>query len=452
LIEASAYEKERAHVASVIYDSFRSYKNDRCAIFMHHDETGSFLASSGIDAEHLDPDTNIHWQGVQTGLKRKWKRIIIGDYLDWFSWYMKWQRFNAFHTVVLFRPISRMAHEENRGYLDGLLTRLLNKSSLHRIIVIEETSLWPIIKQWMSDYTSISDPSLAGRFSREEVREAILATLYGTRLSHTNLALAIGQTLSSKLNPDWHPILQRTEISSLIQRRNNFRVLAEDGMKMVQSLSNVSVKLAEPEPRYDEQVFQLSRKREHLRGDDDWIEGQILRLVEDRGWFTIPILYDHIRPQLEAILHSSAPPPRAIMAQLNRSPDARPMVNLPSKAVLRRIAEKMVEEQLLAKSTWFREVGRPSIAYHRIGADAFDEYHRCGQCAFYAAEATLPSVVAARQSLRPRRPPLEQGRAAPAVPLRVLQDEELVADKPALLGLHKVHRQEERSSEERHPR
>jgi hypothetical protein len=64
LIEASAYEKDRAHIASAIYDSFRSYKNDRCAIFMHHDETGSFLASSGIDAEHLNPDTNIHWQGV----------------------------------------------------------------------------------------------------------------------------------------------------------------------------------------------------------------------------------------------------------------------------------------------------------------------------------------------------------------------------------------------------
>jgi hypothetical protein len=66
-------------------------------------------------------------------LKRKWKRIIIGDYLDWFSWYMRWQRFNAFHTVVFFHPISRMAKDENRGYMDGLLTRLLNKPSLHRV-------------------------------------------------------------------------------------------------------------------------------------------------------------------------------------------------------------------------------------------------------------------------------------------------------------------------------
>ena len=124
---------------------------------------------------------------------------------------------------------------------------------------------------------------LSGGFNSEEVREAILATLYGTRLSHTDLALVMGRTLSAKLNPDWLPPVQRTEISSLVRRRNNFRVLSEDGMKMVQSLSNVALKLAEPEPQYNEQVFQLSRKQEHLRGDDDWIEGQILRLVEDRG-------------------------------------------------------------------------------------------------------------------------------------------------------------------------
>ncbi|MDA4112502.1 MAG: hypothetical protein OK474_00445 [Thaumarchaeota archaeon] len=383
LIAASAYEEDRAHVVPIIYDSFRSYKNDRCAIFMHHDETGSFLASSGIDAEYLDPNTNVHWQGVQTGLKRKWKRIIIGDYLDWFSWYMKWQRFNAFHTVVLFRPISRMAHEENRGYMDGLLTRLLNKPSLYRVIVIEEASLWPIVKQWMGGDTSIST-TLVSNFGREEVREAILSTLYGTRLSHTDLAVAMGRTLSAKLNPEWRPILQRTEISSLIRRRNNFRVLTEDGMKMVQSLSNVSIKLVEPEPRYDDAIFQLSRKREHLRGDDAWIEEQILHLVEDRGWFTIAVLYDYIRPQFETILRSSTLPPRAIMAQLNRTPDDPPMVNLPSKAVLRRVAERMVEEQRLARSKWFKEVGRPSVGYHKIGFSAFDQYHRCGQCAFYA--------------------------------------------------------------------
>jgi hypothetical protein len=77
LIAVSAYEGDPVRMASVIYDSF-----DRCAIFMHADQIGSFQAGSSIDAEHLDPDTNVHWQGAQTGLKKKWKRIIIGDYLD----------------------------------------------------------------------------------------------------------------------------------------------------------------------------------------------------------------------------------------------------------------------------------------------------------------------------------------------------------------------------------
>jgi hypothetical protein len=383
LIAVSAYDGDRAHMASVIYDSFRSYKNDRCAIFMHADEIGSFLASSGIDAEHLDPDSNIHWQGAQTGLKKRWKRIIIGDYLDWFSWYMGRQRFNAFHTVILFRPISRMAREENRGYIDGLLTRLMNKPSLHRLIVIEEEGLWPIVKQWMGSQTSISGTGLASSFGKEEVREAILATLYGTRLSHTDLTRAMGRTLSAKLNTDWSPILQRTEISSLIKRCSNFRVLSEDGMKMVQSLSNVSIKLAEQEPRYDDEVFRLSRKREHIRGDDEWIEVQILHLVDDPGWFTIPVLYDRMKLKLEEILRSSAPPPRAIAAQLNRAPGTRPVVSLPSRAVLRRVAERMVEEQVLGRSMWFREVGRPSTVYHKRKFSAFDEYHRCGQCAFH---------------------------------------------------------------------
>ena len=192
----------------------------------------------------------------------------------------------------------------------------------------------------------------------------------------------MGRTLSVKLNPDWRSILQKTESSPRILRRNNFRLLTDEAMETVQSLSRVSAKAAELEPEREE-LFRLSRKREHLRADDQWIEERILNLVEERGWFTPPVLYDYARSQLEEVLRSSTPPPRAILDQFERAPNDPPMVNLPSKATLRRVAENMVTERRLARSTWFREVGRPSTVYHKPGSDEFAQDNRCGQCAFY---------------------------------------------------------------------
>ena len=157
LIEAgTSTGKMAGHLASAIYDSFRSYKDDRCAIFMHHDETGSFLAGSGIDAEHLSPGTNIHWQGgangfeeeVETHYHRRLSRLVL-----------------LVHEVAALQRVPHRGplppHQpgrppgESRGYLDGLLTRLLNKPHLHRVIVIEEASLWPVVEQWMGSNTSI---------------------------------------------------------------------------------------------------------------------------------------------------------------------------------------------------------------------------------------------------------------------------------------------------------
>ena len=90
LIE-SGVEEGPGRAASAIYGSFRSYKNDRCAIIAEEDEIVPFLESSLIDADHLDPRRNFHWQGAQqTGSKRSWKRIIR-DYPDWFQWCMRWQ-------------------------------------------------------------------------------------------------------------------------------------------------------------------------------------------------------------------------------------------------------------------------------------------------------------------------------------------------------------------------
>ena len=382
LIVAGSDEANPVRIADAIYDSFRSYKNDRCAVF-EDEEDGLSMESAGIGAGRLDPRLNLHWQGGEKALRSKdWKRIMTGSYLDWFQWYMRWQRFNAFHTLVLIRPVSRLTNDESRGFVDGFLTRVLNKPSLHRAIVIEVAALLPAVKQWLGDQTLIIDPGLKVRFGKKEIRDAILSTLYGTRLSRTDLAAAAGRTLSSKLNSDWGSVLQQA--GRYMTWRNNFRILDEDAMKLVQSLGRVSADSPEEHPEYDE-IFRFSRKREHLRGGDEWIEEQIRHLSNDRGWFSNTSLYDHVRLQLEEILHSADMPPRAIMDQLERGEGDPQIVNLPSRAVLRRVAERMVKDGQLAKSKWFREIGRPSTVYHAVALAPFDQEHRCGQCAFYVS-------------------------------------------------------------------
>lgn len=119
-------------LADRIYDSSRSYRKDRCAIFIDPDSVDSLLRNSGLQADFLDPDENSHWTGVQRPVHPKLKRILVGDYDEWFHWFMKWRRFNAFHVVALVAPIRRMIDDDRRGYYDGLLTRLLSKQACTR--------------------------------------------------------------------------------------------------------------------------------------------------------------------------------------------------------------------------------------------------------------------------------------------------------------------------------
>jgi CRISPR/Cas system-associated endonuclease Cas1 len=383
VIVAGTDEANLVHIADVIYDSFRSYKNDRCAVFL--DEGTRFsLEDSGIDTGRLDPRLNLHWQGGEKALRNKtWKRIMTGSYLDWFQWYMRWQRFNAFHTVLLFKPVSRLVDDEARGFMDGFLTRMLNKPSLHRAIIVEESAFLPVVRRWIGDEASIADSDLKLHFGKNETRDAILCTLYGTRLSRPDLVAAVSRTLSSKLNPDWESVLAKSgRFMRLL--KGNFRVLDEDGAKIVQSLGNISSDSPDEHPEYEE-MFHLARKREHLKVGDKWIEELIHRLTDERGWFTIPLLYERATLELEEMFHSGEEPPQRITYQLERVEGDPPLVNLPSQAMFRRIAERVVTDGQLARSEWFREVGRPSTVYQKVGLAPFDQEHRCGQCAFYAS-------------------------------------------------------------------
>jgi hypothetical protein len=138
-------------LADKIYDSLRSYRNDRCAIFIDSNSAQDFLRESGLHADFLNPSENMHWTGLQKQLrpKQKLSGVFVGEYDDWFLWFMKWQRFNAFHVLVLVDPIQRIINDDRRGYFDGLLTRLLNKQSVHKVIVVEEERFQPAVKKWI---------------------------------------------------------------------------------------------------------------------------------------------------------------------------------------------------------------------------------------------------------------------------------------------------------------
>jgi hypothetical protein len=181
----------------------RSYRKERCAIFIDPDSAEGFR-ESGLQTDFLDSDENAHLTGVQRKAHPKLKRIIVGDYDEWFRWFMKWQRFNAFHTVVLVAPIRRMIDDDRRGYFDGLLTRLLDKQSVHRVIVVEHERFHATLRKWLGGEGVLEEPpELKNRFGREQFVDAISSLLYGTLLSKRDLSIAAASTLYSKLNPAW---------------------------------------------------------------------------------------------------------------------------------------------------------------------------------------------------------------------------------------------------------
>ena len=83
-------------ISDRIYASSRSYRNDHCAIFIDPDSTDDFLRGFSLDADLLDPDESWNWTGAK--YRKKLHRILVGDYEDWFRWFMRWQRFNAFRS------------------------------------------------------------------------------------------------------------------------------------------------------------------------------------------------------------------------------------------------------------------------------------------------------------------------------------------------------------------
>jgi hypothetical protein len=375
-------------IADKICDSLRSYRRDRCAIFIDQDSTDGFLRETGLQADFLDPDENMHWTGLQKQMrpKHKVRRVFVGDYDEWFRWFMKWQRFNAFHVVVLVDPIQKMVEDDRRGYFDGLLTRLLKKPRILKVIVVEGERFQPIVRSWIAGGNSENVPELKGKFGREQFKGAISSLLYGTRLSKRELPLVAANTLFSKLNTQWEAEFQYIKARPALveMKHGKFYSAGYYGKEKVESLETPAARESiedsqEPLPP----LFKRTMKRGPSELNQDWLEGLTQALLDTQGWFTVAVLYEYVEGKTQRVIQTSESLPQIFNEHYDYEAPSEAHVFVPSRPILRRIAERLVQEGKLQKATWVREIGRPTAVYHLPGQLPFDNENRCGQCAFY---------------------------------------------------------------------
>ncbi len=372
-------------VADCIYDSLRSYRRDHCAIFIEGESTNDFLRRSGLQAAHLDPDENWHWTGAQA--RPKLKPILVGDYEDWFRWYMKWQRFNAFHVVVLVHPMHQIIDSEKRGYFDGLLTRLCNKPAVHRLIVVDEEHFRPVIENWFGAKGRPEEiPELKEKFGRTYVRQALASLLYGTHLSTKQFSSAVTGTLFSKLNPGWESqILEIKQRTAVVDRMSRWIFTAGyHANEMVESLETPGARESLENPEQElPPLFRMRKEKGPSELSQEWLEGLTQSLIDLQGWFTVSGLYEYVHGQTQKVIETSETFPKIFNDYYDHEAPSDAHVFLPSRPILRGIAERMTKEGKLQKAMWSTEVGRPSTVYHLPGQLPFDPENRCGQCAFY---------------------------------------------------------------------
>ena len=372
-------------VADRVYDSLRSYRRDHCAIFIDSDSSDNFLRLSGLRATYLDPDESWHWTGAQA--RPKLKPILIGDYENWFRWYMKWQRFNAFHVVVLIRPMQQIIDSDKRGYFDGFLTRLLSRPSVYRVMVVEEERFRPVVESWLGAQDRPAEvPELKEELGRTYVRQALAGLLYGTHLSTRQFSTAVTGTLFAKLNPDWETVVSDIKQKpALVDRMSRWIFTAGYHTKeMVETLETPEARESLENPEQElSPLFRMRKERGPSELSQEWLEGLAQSLLDLQGWFTVAGLYDYIQAQTQRVIQTSETFPKIFNDHYDHEAPSDAHVFLPSRPILRGIAERLAREGKLQKATWFREVGRPSAVYHLPSRLPFDSENRCGQCAFY---------------------------------------------------------------------
>lgn len=349
-----------------VFDSLRQRRRTRVAL-MVGDDMVDFMPLLG--EEWLDPRKDYRWSGwlLQRMHERPAKRIVAGTYEDWFKWYMRSQRFRAFQTVVLVEPTAAVVDKDHGGYIDGFLARLMGKV---RVIIV----------------VSKSNTQFGPDTDSTRTKEVLRALLFGTRLSRPEI---IAQSKRAFVPID-EPMLtgtlerQRWRIS---KKHPRYR-LDDYDIDLVQGM------LARPPDEYNvenpgqniEQLFELNRRfRTELRLPDEMIIPKVIEDVGIQGWVTVPSEAERLSTWLQ---------------ELNRRQDRR-LIEIwesnefatsdewlrllnPQRFQVRRVLETLVRQGNLQKRSWYREVGRPALAYVLPGKAPFLE-RRCGQCAFYVS-------------------------------------------------------------------
>lgn len=373
-----------SNVPDLIYQSMRSYRKDCCAVFGDLDLMKS-LVGSGLDADYLDPEINYHWSGIQRRVQRGWKRTIASEYGEWFLWYMKWQRFRAFHTIVLLNPFQYLLACDFRGYIDGLLARLMGKP-LNRVIILENEQFRAPIQSWIGQ-RKIDDSTLVNHFSEQELWQALLAILYGTRLTGTELQRAFERTIWASVHGSSQLAPQTTaKLRAFIERNgsNGCFHVTETGAKFVQGLEKVVMPRGpENEPQI-EQLFAPARRKKPVSLPDRWLEDQINQILKEREWVTVPILEQLLSERHEELRQNWDFGLREVLEEFEYDTLEEAQRRLsPSRPTIRRILEKLAQKGQLEKPLWSREIGRAAFVYCLPGHLPFKADSRCGQCAFY---------------------------------------------------------------------
>ena len=373
-----------SQLPDLIYESLRSYRKDRCAVFGDLNLVKS-LVRSGLDAEYLDPETNYHWSGIQRRIQRGWKRTIASDYGEWFLWYMKWQRFRAFHTIVLLDPLQYLLSCDFRGYIDGMLARLMGKP-LNKVVILENEQFGEPIRSWI-DQHKINNGTLADHFGEQELWQVMLAMVYGTRLTRTELQRGFERTIWAAVRGNSQLVPQTTtKLRAFIERNSSngcFHV-TETGAKFVQGLEKIVITRGpENEPKI-EQLFAPARRKKSVSLPDRWLEDQINLILKEREWVTVPILERLLSERHEELRKNEDFDLREVLEEFEYDTldEAQRRLN-PGRPTIRRILEKLAQKGQLEKRLWSREIGRAAIVYCLPDHLPFNADSHCGQCAFY---------------------------------------------------------------------
>ncbi len=349
-----------------IYRSMRSRRLDKVAVMADAEILKQLKPL--LDAQYLEPDENFHWSGTQRNLslRKERKRIQLGDYEAWFRWFMAHQRFRAFHTVVMVEPSSGLRDGEQGGYIDGLIARLATKV-IHKVVVVKTAQ-------------QLKVNAAAGPY----VEEALLALLYGTRLSMDELMETARQALVP-LGEDF-AIKDLVEQRMWLFKRHHSRYqLTETGEKFVEGMA-VPKRPSGLQPAEVEHLFRRRRRSgPRYTLPKEVLEKMLLDDATESGWITAYGEWTAMHDKIRQLNQEEGSVTWRFFQSQGLSNKEVSEASTPSPLLLRKLLNDLAAEDHLERRTWFREVGRPTVAYFLPGKAPFLE-SRCGQCAFYVSQ------------------------------------------------------------------